>query len=315
MSLEYPVKGSENCMEYKLLLIEDNVIDANVFGQLLEFSGLPVSEFRVVPSLDRAITELNQFDPDVLFLDLTLTDSSGIDTFHKIRNTINNTPIVIITGNEDEKVALDSLRDGAQDYILKKELSPGLIARSALYSIQRKKIEIELLRSKANQEALIENTKDGIWSVDRDMVFMTFNTRFRDSMKLLSGIIPELGTCMTDSLPERYHDWFREVFERALNGEQFRIETVLQFSDQEHHLELSVNPIKIDGGSIAGVSFFGRNINQRKLAEKNGSANRKKLINYYWKLSMKESCSLIMKIRLVLLTGNLLKQQALIKVN
>jgi len=255
-------------MKYKLLLIEDSAVDANVFRLMVEHSGLQVSELQVAESLEAGIKALHNFSPDVLFLDLTLTDSIGIATFHNIKNVLNTIPVVIITGNEDEKVALDSLRDGAQDYILKSELSPGIIARSAVYSIQRKKIETELLRSKANQDALIENTKDGIWSVDRDMVFMTFNTRFRDSMKLLSGTTPNLNERMTESLPARYHAWFKEVIDRALNGEQFRTETVLQFSDTEHHLELSVNPIKIEGGLIAGVSFFARNINQRKLAEK-----------------------------------------------
>lgn len=255
-------------MIYKLLLIEDNPIDANVFGQMLGLSGLLVSELKTVESLEAGLTALKDYAPDVLFLDLTLADSTGISTFHRIKNAVHSIPVVIITGNQEEKMALDTLRDGAQDYILKSELSPGLISRSVIYSIQRKKIETELLKAKANQEALIENTKDGIWSLDKEMRMMTFNTRFVDSMKMLSGKNSEIGSVLTDLLPPRYHLWFRKVFDRALHGEQFRIETVLQFSDKEHSLELSVNPIKIEGGIITGVSFFARNINQRKLAEK-----------------------------------------------
>src|SRR4030095_1837949 len=107
--------------------------------------------------------------------------SEGISTFHQSRNVTKSIPVVIITGNEDEKMAMDALRDGAQDYIRKSELSPEVIFRSVIYSIQRKKIEIELQKSRANHEALIENTKDGIWSVDRDMQLVTYNRRFKDS--------------------------------------------------------------------------------------------------------------------------------------
>ena len=255
-------------MKYKLLLIEDNSVDVHVFGQMVELSGLPVSELMIVDSLEKGVIALQEHVPDVLFLDLTLADSTGLATFHTVRNATLNIPVVIITGNQDEKTALEALRDGAQDYILKSELSPALISRSVIYSIQRKKIETELLKAKANQDALIENTKDGIWSIDRNMCVMSFNSRFQDGMKQLSSKEVIAGISMHDLLPVQYHQWFNKIFERAMNGEQFRNEAVLQFPDKEHHLEFSVNPIKIAGGGIAGVSFFARNINQRKLAEK-----------------------------------------------
>jgi len=255
-------------MTYNLLLIEDSATDSNVFGQMLELSGLNVSSFRVTSSLEQGFQALSEKVPHVLFLDLTLSDSVGIDTFHRVKQATRDIPVVIITGNEDEKLALDALRDGAQDYILKSQLSPALISRSVSYSIQRKKIEIELLKSKANQDALIENTKDGIWSVDRDMNFITFNSRFRDGMIQLSGKTPEQGINMKDVLPSRYHEWFSQILEKALKGEQFRTEMVLQFANTEHHLEFSVNPITIEDGAIAGASFFARNINQRKKAER-----------------------------------------------
>jgi len=255
-------------MKYTLLLIEDNNVDTGVFGQMLEFSGLPVSELKVVETVEKGIETLKEFTPDLVFLDLTLSDSAGIQTFHRIKEATLNIPVVIITGNEDGKVALEALRDGAQDYILKSELSPGLISRSIIYSIQRKKIETELLKTKADQKALIENTKDGIWSIDRNMCVMSFNSRFQEGMKLLAKTEVVTGISMMDLLPARYHNWFKQIFDRAMTGEQFRNETVLQFTDQEHHLEFSVNPIKIENGTVSGISFFARNINQRKIAEK-----------------------------------------------
>ncbi len=254
--------------KYKILLVEDNPVDSNVFTQMLGLTGLQLADVTVCDSLLKGLGVLQTSTPDVLFLDLSLPDSTGISTFHQVRNTCKTVPVVIITGNEDEKLAHDALRDGAQDYIRKTELSPEVIQRSIVYSIQRKKIETELLKSRANHEALIENTKDGIWSVDREMRFMTFNSRFRDSLKLLSGNDPTTGAGMIELLPERYREWFRNMFIRALGGEQFRVETILEFSGTEHHLELSINPVKIEDGVITGVSFFATNIDHRKMAEK-----------------------------------------------
>jgi len=255
-------------IKYKLLLIEDNPIDINVFQQLLKYSGIEVSKFEIAESLEAGIKYCLDFNPDLIFLDLTLSDSIGINTFHRVKQIAGSTPIVIITGNEDERMALEALRDGAQDYLLKSEISPVLISRSILYSIERKRIEAELVRSKANNEALIENTKDSIWAVDLEMRFITINTRFSDSMELLSGRKPQLGEFMHDTLPEHNRIWFREIFERAIQGEQFRTETKLKFTDSNHDIELSVNPIRSVDGSIVGVSFFVRNIDARKLAEK-----------------------------------------------
>lgn len=254
-------------MNQHILLIEDNELDVSVFQTLLRQSGVVVESFRVASSLAEAQAILATTNPDVIFLDLHLPDSHGLATFHQINNIAPNIPVIIITGSEDETRALDALREGAQDYLLKKDISPVLISRSILYARERKSIETELLRSKANTDALIENTKDSIWAVDRDFRYITINTRFKESFELLTGKAPALGENMRDSLPPAYKDWFTEIFRKAINGEQFRIETNLNFTDEKHHIELSVNPIRVNNEKVAGVSFFARNIDQRKKAE------------------------------------------------
>ena len=255
-------------MKYKLLLIEDNPVDTNVFQNMLKHSGVGIASFEIAESLEKGLQLVESVIPDIIFLDLALPDSTGIFTFHSIKEKASSIPIVILTGNEDERMALEALRDGAQDYLLKSEISPVLISRSILYSMERKSIEAELIKSKANNEALIENTKDSIWAVDRDINFITINTRFSESMELLSGKKIEIGENMISVLPEHYKKWFREIFDRAISGEQFRVERQLKFTDQNHDIELSVNPIRSTDGGIVGVSFFVRNIDARKQAEK-----------------------------------------------
>jgi len=254
-------------MNYKILLVEDNYLDINLFRQVTEHAGYDMEGFRVAETLREGLRMIDEITPDIIFLDLTLSDSEGLATFQAVRKHSNQLPIVILTGNEDEQMALEALRDGAQDYLLKKNISPLLISRSTLYAIERKRIEMELLRSKANNEALIENTKDGIWSVDRNMNITIMNTRFVDVMEILGGKKPEKGKFAMDYLPVAYHNWYESLFKRAMNGERFRDEAKLRFKDKDHYLELSVNPIRSSEGNIVGASFFARNITQRKNAE------------------------------------------------
>ncbi len=254
-------------MMYNLLLIEDNLVDTSMFQLTLKQSEIKISQFTVAESVAAGLRICETELPDIIFLDLTLPDSVGIATFRQIKAGMPSVPVVILTGNEDERLALEALREGAQDYLLKSEISPILISRSILYAVERKRIESELKRSKANNEALIENTKDSIWAVDAQLNYITLNSRFRESMELLSGIKPETGMNMLDTIPSAYRKWFKEIFDRGINGEQFRVENQLKFSDRNHDIELSVNPIRSTEGTIAGVSFFVRNIDARKLAE------------------------------------------------
>lgn len=254
-------------MGLKLLLIEDNDLDINMFRQMLGQSGQVIGLFDVASSLDQGLQKALNFKPDVIFLDLTLDDSEGIATFRALRKQTPEIPVVIITGNEDEQVALQAIREGAQDYMLKKHISPLLISRAILYAIERKRIEQELNRSKANNEALLENTEDGIWSVDLNMCITQMNKRFVEVMGVLCGKNPEQGMQMLDILPSQYHSWYQSIFNRALKGERFMDEQKLEFNEKFHFLEFSVNPIRTADKVISGISFFARDIDQRKNAE------------------------------------------------
>jgi len=143
-------------MRYKLLLIEDNSLDINLFDQMLCQTGLKTTSLQVARSLQTGLEMASVGRPDIIFLDLNLQDSTGLETFRSLSAVAGNIPVVVLTGIEDEKTALEALREGAQDYLIKKNLTPDLIARSLTYSIERKKTETELLITKLRQEALIE---------------------------------------------------------------------------------------------------------------------------------------------------------------
>jgi len=106
-----------------------------------------------------------------------LPNSAGIDTYESIRNVCQDVPIVIISGFED--IACQCVKRGAQDYILKPDLTPGLIARSLKYAIERKKLEQQKLNAENRFKNVMLNTPLGVHMYelsDGDLYFTGYNT-------------------------------------------------------------------------------------------------------------------------------------------
>jgi K+-sensing histidine kinase KdpD len=137
-----------------VLLVEDNRIEARLLEVLLNES--VVAEFQVVTA-DRLSTALNllaQQHFDVILLDLSLPDTTGMDTFRKLQSAVPHLPVVVLTGLEDEQIAGAALYEGAQDYLTKQFSDGRLIERAIRYAIQRKQAEQErlhLIREQAEQ--------------------------------------------------------------------------------------------------------------------------------------------------------------------
>src|SRR5208283_199441 len=96
---------------------------------------------------------------DVVLLDLNLPDSRGIETFVKVASQTPRLPIVPLTGYGDERLALEVMSLGAQDYLVKGSFSPGILKRVILYAIERKRLMGQL-------EDLIAKNADGMVVVD-----------------------------------------------------------------------------------------------------------------------------------------------------
>jgi diguanylate cyclase len=126
----------------RVLLVEDNPGDARLVEILLSETG---QEFDVkrVGTLGEALDELDR-PPKVVLLDLSLPDSAGLETVERMRRAAPQLPIVVLSGRDDEEVALRALQSGAEDYLVKGQGDGDLISRSIRYSIERKSAEDKL---------------------------------------------------------------------------------------------------------------------------------------------------------------------------
>lgn len=128
-----------------ILLVEDNFGDAELFQDILEMSQ-ESHNFQVthVMRLTEALIQLDRDPVQVILLDLSLPDSQGIQTLVTLRKKAPTLPIVVLTGLNNEQLAITAVREGAQDYLIKGLVSGGTITRSLFYAIERKKNEIAM---------------------------------------------------------------------------------------------------------------------------------------------------------------------------
>ena len=127
----------------KVLMIEDSPSDALLIQTNLKTALEPGFELTWVKRLDEALSLTRKQAFDVCLLDLSLPDSTGIETCLRMREAAPKLPIVVLTGRDEEAVGLEALRGGVQDY-LSKSVDTQTIVRSIRYAIERKAVEEEL---------------------------------------------------------------------------------------------------------------------------------------------------------------------------
>jgi signal transduction histidine kinase/DNA-binding response OmpR family regulator len=126
----------------KVLLVEDSDAEARLLQETIQAGGVnDVVGVSVVPTLHEAIDFLKGNHADATLLDLSLPDSTGLETVRHFRNAFPPMPVVVLTGIEDEKTAVEAVRMGVQDYLVKGHVNGRLIARSVRYAIERKRAE------------------------------------------------------------------------------------------------------------------------------------------------------------------------------
>jgi PAS domain S-box-containing protein len=160
-----------------VLLVEDNPGDARLILELLGEVQAQAFDLERVDRLDEAIARLARTGVDVVLLDLGLPDSQGLDTFIRARREAPNEPIVVISGLDDERVALEAVRSGAQDYLVKGRIEGQLLARVLRYAIERKRGEEALRAREAHYRTILENIGDGVLITDRQGRYLDVNPR------------------------------------------------------------------------------------------------------------------------------------------
>jgi two-component system, cell cycle sensor histidine kinase and response regulator CckA len=130
-----------NLATVQVLLIEDDLAEARFLQEVLK--GAPHSHFQLCHAkrLGEALQRLQTEHFDVALLDLTLPDSSGLDSLDLLLHEAPSLPIVVLTNTNDNELAVSAVRRGAQDYLLKRSLQQEILVRALFYAIERQRAE------------------------------------------------------------------------------------------------------------------------------------------------------------------------------
>jgi PAS domain S-box-containing protein len=196
----------------RVLLIEDNPGDARLLRATLAEVSSAQFELVRAEQLSEALDRLSREGFDVVLLDLSLPDSHGLDTFIRTHTRAPGIPIVVLTGLDDEELAIKAVQKGAQDYLVKGQLDSNLLVRSLRYAIERDRLLRALRESEERYALAARGANDGLWDWNLKSNEVYYSPRWKS---MLGFEETEIGTT-PDEWFSRIHPEDRELVAAAL---------------------------------------------------------------------------------------------------
>lgn len=257
----------------KVLLVEDNPGDARLIEQRLRWESIPgiadASSITHVETLKDGFGRLEEEAYDVVLLDLGLPESTGIETLERLLAHILSIPIVVLTGLDDTETAIEAIQKGAQDYLVKDEISSRLLKRAIRYSIERKRTEEKLRESMEKLRAMFESIGDAVILTDLTGTIVEAN----DAAAHLVGYSDKkelIGQNAFEFVHSGDRELAKETTRKAIEEGQAREKTeyrILTTDGREIDTDSSVGILYNDSGNPTGVINVVRDITERKKME------------------------------------------------
>jgi signal transduction histidine kinase len=163
-----------------LLLIEDNPHDAELLKWALQDTDRLCFNVHWTTTIEAALERVVSMPVDLVLLDLNLPDSDGMKTLLKVKSAAPDLPVIVLTALTDESLALEAVKMGADDFLMKGKVSTDGILRCVRYSVERrrfqtrlreteeraKKRSAEVRKTETNLEAVLSSTDQGLQQLD-----------------------------------------------------------------------------------------------------------------------------------------------------
>jgi len=254
-----------NDQPVKVLLVEDEPMAAEWVRECLARAADARFELIHVTSLAAAKEHIAAAPPDVVLLDLFLSDSEGLSTYNKVHARVPSLPIIVLTRANNETLALQGVRDGAQDYLVEGEFDGKLLSRVIRYAIERKRAEQKLRQSEEFFRLITENVTDLIAVLDQNGNRLYNSPSYKNSLGRSAGL---QGTNSFKEIHPEDKDRIKQMFQETIaSGIGQRTEYRMLLEDGAvRHIESQGSVVKDENGKPSKVVVVARDITDRKEA-------------------------------------------------
>jgi PAS domain S-box-containing protein len=146
----------------KVLLVEDDPGDAFLLQSLLTQTEQVQFDLVCANRLAEGLKNLNDTAFDIMLLDLSLPDSVGLTTINNVRAYTLDVPIIVLTGLDDEEIAMQAVQAGAQDYLTKRDLDVNMLTRAIRYAVERHRLQTALAQAQRQEEESLKQANDAL---------------------------------------------------------------------------------------------------------------------------------------------------------
>jgi diguanylate cyclase (GGDEF)-like protein/PAS domain S-box-containing protein len=225
----------------RILLIEDCPDEAQLVADLLARARRQRYRIAHVDRLESGLQRLASERFDVVLLDFSLPDSVGLATFERTSDVSPSTPIIVLTNLDDEELASAAVRDGAQDYLVKREVDTNLLERTIRYAIERKRAEEAVRVSEERYALAAAGASDGIWDWDLATGHVYYSPRWKAMLGFSDG-----------EVSANVEAWFSRVHPDDLAA--LREELDRHLLGGEAHFEAEYRLTRRDGSTMWALS-------------------------------------------------------------
>src|SRR5258708_1643317 len=256
----------------KILILEDDTDDAEEIMRRLLLNEKFNCEFRLTIDKDAYLLALDEFYPSIILSDYSLPQFNSKEAFIIARQRFPGIPFIMVTGTISEEFAVDMIKMGVDDYILKDRMTR--LPAAIITSVQRSKSEKEkqkaeekIIQSETNLRAIFENTSEGFLLLDKDAVVMAFNKKamaytFFSKLKEF-----QIGQPIYDFIEESRKNFLQEIIAKVLNGESIQYDRSYEIQNGATlWIDFSATPV-FESGQVKGICITGRDITEKKLME------------------------------------------------
>ncbi len=257
---------------YNILHLEDSEIDADLVKRVVTLGGLHCN-FLLVDNKEDFIKGLEHHQPDMILSDHTLPSFNSKKAYVLAKEMYPDIPFLLVTGTVSEEFAVQMIKIGVDDYLLKSNLQrlPMAISNAFAKRAGDEKIKAmrwELQQSEAHLRSIFDNSTNGIILLDKNCNILELNSRANHFTKLAFSNQLKKRDSLVEQLPEYRKQEFADKFAAVLIGEAVNYESAyVQTMGKKIYFQVYMYPIVTHEGSISGACMNFEDITERKISD------------------------------------------------